>query len=158
MATLSPDQLVVADDWSDLSRHREMPDIDHDRLHRYRLGRLKQALVHHDAAMCLLVNPISLRYAVEYRTYGPFQSHVPTSYLFLPQDGPIVMHGAYGPPPGADKVRKGRPLSYFDGAEELAEAARLIADDVVNYLKEIGSDNRRIAVEYVNPSLTQALL
>ena len=30
--------------------------------------------------------------------------------------------------------------------------------DVSEFLKEIGTDNRRIAVEYVNPSLTQALL
>ncbi len=28
---------------------------------------------------------------------------------------------------------------------------------MVNYLAEIGCDNRRIAVEYVNPAVTQAL-
>ena len=40
---------------------------------------------------------------------------------------------------------------------ELESNAKELALDVVNYLKEIGTDNRRVAVEYVNPSITQAL-
>ncbi|MFO1169504.1 MAG: Xaa-Pro peptidase family protein [Hyphomicrobiaceae bacterium] len=158
MSAASPDQMVVADDWSDLARFRPMPEIDHDRLRAYRRGRLVAALKKHDAAMCLIVNPISLRYATEYRVYGLFQSHIPTTYAFVPQEGPVVMHGVYGPPPGADRTAPGRALNFFDGGETLSDAARLIADDVVRYLKEIGTDNRRVAVEYVNPSLTQALL
>jgi Xaa-Pro aminopeptidase len=55
-------------------------------------------------------------------------------------------------------MRKGRPICFFDGGHDLSEAARIFAADVLEYLKEIGSDNRRIAVEYVNPSLTQALM
>jgi Xaa-Pro aminopeptidase len=135
-----------------------MPEIDHDRLHAFRKDRLRQALRKNDAAMCLLVNPISLRYAAEYRTYGIYQSHIPTTYVFVPQEGPVILHGAYGGSPGVDRVSPGRPLNYFDGADTLADAARLLADDVVRYLKELGTDNRRVAIEYVNPSLTQALL
>ena len=146
MSAASPDQMVVADDWSDLARFRPMPEIDHDRLRAYRRGRLVAALKKHDAAMCLIVNPISLRYATEYRVYGLFQSHIPTTYAFVPQEGPVVMHGVYGPPPGADRTAPGRALNFFDGGETLSDAARLIADDVVRYLKEIGTDNRRVAV------------
>lgn len=54
--------------------------------------------------------------------------------------------------------RLGRALAHFDGGVELADQARLLADDIVNFLAEIGTDNRRVALEYVNPSLTQALL
>lgn len=154
-----PDTMITNDDWSDLSRHRPMPAIDRDRLHRYRTKRLKDMLAKHDAAMCLLVNPISMRYAVDFRSYAIFQTHIPSAYLFFPQEGPSVIHGVFGPPPEtADLVRLPRPLSYFDGADTLADAARLLADDIVKYLSEIGATNRRIAVEYVNPSLTQALL
>jgi len=136
-----------------------MPEIDRNRLHRYRTKRLKEALVRHDAAMCLLVNPISLRYAVDFRSYPLFQSHIPLAYLFFPQEGPSVVHGVFGPlPTAADSVRPARPLSYFEGADTLAETARLLADDIVQFLSEIGTTNRRVAVEYVNPSLTQALL
>ena len=158
MSGLSPDRLVAQDDWSDLRRHMEMPEIDFGRLHAYRMDRLKAALARTGAAMCVLVNPISLRYAVDYATYALYQSHIPTTYLFVSQDGPVVIHGVYGPPPSVDEVRPARPLAFFDGATELPEAARLLADDVVRYLDEIGTDNRRVAVEYTNPSLTQALL
>jgi Xaa-Pro dipeptidase len=158
MKTLTPDQIVARDDWSDLSQYMAMPDIDRERLQAYRMKRIRDALARHDSAMCILISPISLRYAVDYRTYGLFQSHIPSTYLFVAQQGPVVIHGAYGHPPSANEVRPARPLSYFDGAPELADAARLLADDVVEYLKEIGTGNRRVAVEYVNPSLTQALL
>ncbi len=150
--------MILEDDWSDLTQYLAMPDIDMEQLHAYRMGRIKTALADADAAMCVLVNPISLRYAVNYRTYALFQSHIPTTYLFVPQDGPLIIHGAYGHAPLADEFRQGRAISFFDGATELSENARMLANDMVNYLSEIGTDNRRVAVEYVNPSLTQALL
>ena len=153
-----PDKMVENESWSDLSQFREMPEIDFEMMHAYRLGRLRECLRETGAAMCVLVNPISLRYAVDYRTFGIFQSHIPTTYLFVPLEGPVIIHGVYGPPPGVDEVRPARPISFFDGGDQLPEAARQIADDIVKYLAELGTDNRRIAVEYVNPSLTQALL
>ena len=158
MSKFSPDHMVDNDDWSNLARYREMPDIDFEKLYAYRVQRIKSALRENDAAMCVLVNPISLRYAIDYRTFGLFQAHIPTAYLFVPQDGPVIIHGVYGPPPSVDLVRPAQPISFFDGGNKLADAARLLADDIVKYLDEIGTDNRRIAVEYVNPSITQALL
>lgn len=159
MSQPPPDRMVLEDDWSDLRQYREMPEIDVDALHAYRMARINAALRETSAAMCILVNPISLRYAVGYRTYALFQSHIPTTYLFVPLDGPTIIHGAFGPPPPkVDEARAGRPISFFDGGPELAEGARLLADDIVNYLSEIGTGNRRVAVEYVNPSITQALL
>ncbi len=154
----SPDSMIVGEEWSELSRYRDMPDIDFDHLHRYRIGRIRNELKRADAAMCVLVNPISLRYAAEYRSYALFQSHIPTTYLFVPQEGPVVIHGLYGPKPRVDDIKTNRSISFFDGGPNMAEGSRLLADDIVNYLGEIGSDNRRVAVEYVNPSITQALL
>jgi len=154
----SPDARVLNDDWSDLSRIRPLPDIDQSRLFAYRTERMRASLRQHGAAMVMLVNPISLRYALDYRTYPLWQSHAHTTYAFVPAEGPIVAYNVYGNPPCADSVRVGRQNSYFDGGPELPENARLIAEDICNYLAEIGSDNRRVAVEYVNPSLTQALL
>ena len=158
MNDMSPDQMVFADDWANLTRFRAPPVIDHDRLQRYRQDRLRAGLRKHDAALCLLVNPISLRYAVDYRSYGLFQSHIPSSYLFFPLEGPSVMFNGYSGTQGAYETRPGRALAHFDGGDELADQARLLADDVVNFLSEIGASSRRVALEYVNPSLTQALL
>jgi len=151
------DKLVLDDDWSDLTRFQQMPQIDLQRMSRYRMARLKQQLELHDAAMCILVNPISLRYAVDYRSYMLFQSHIPTVYLFVPQQGPTVIYGCYYDVPQVDDFRPGRPHAFFDGGTNIDEAAKGLADDVVAYLDEIGSSNRRVAIEYVNPSVIQAL-
>ncbi|MET4236170.1 Xaa-Pro dipeptidase [Bradyrhizobium sp. LA6.10] len=155
-----PDQLVSADVWSDLRKYKDMPEIDMARLYAYRIERLRGALRNAGASMCILVSPLSLRYAVDYRSFGLFQSHIPNSYLFVPVEGPIVIHGTYDylKPPAADEIRPARPISFFNGGYELTDAARQLADDVVSYLSEIGTDNRRVAVEYVNPTITQALL
>ena len=50
-----PDQLVIDDQWSDLSRVRQMPEIDFDKLHAYRMGRIRKFLKENDAAMVMLV-------------------------------------------------------------------------------------------------------
>jgi len=151
------DKLVFDDDWSDLTRFQDMPQIDLERMSRYRMSRLKQQLKLHDAALCVLVNPISLRYAVDYRSYMLFQAHIPTVYLLVPQDGPTVFYGCYYDVPQVDDFRRGRPHAFFDGGTNIDVAASGFADDIVAYLEEIGSTNRRVAIEYVNPSITQAL-
>lgn len=154
---VSPDNFVADDSWSDLRQYREMPEIDMDRMYSYRLERIRDAIRQAGAAMCVLIDPRSLRYAVDYRTYGLFQAHVPTTYLFVPAEGPVIIHGVYGKPPQVDSVREARPLSFYDGAHELRNAAQSFAQDVVNHLSEIGTTNPRVAIEVVNPSITQAL-
>ena len=158
MTEFSVDQLLSDDNWSDLSQFRAKPKIDAQRLQDYRMGRLQASMREADVALCVLVNPISLRYAVDYRNYALFQSHIPTTYLFVSVGGETAIHGAYDPSPAIKNVRPGRPICFFDGGSELVESARLLADDIVNYLSEMGTDNRRVAVEYVNPSITQALM
>ena len=153
----SPDRLVTEDEWSDLRRWRQPPAIDFECLYDYRLARLREQLRLHDAAFCILLNPVSLRYAVDYRGYALFQSHIPTTYLFLPQEGPVVLFNSYGEAQRVDARRKGRHQAFFDGGTEIDAAARALAGDVVDFLVEIGSDNRRVAIEYVNPSITRAL-
>ncbi|MGI9408132.1 MAG: M24 family metallopeptidase [Hyphomicrobiaceae bacterium] len=137
------------------------PDIDMERLRRYRLGRLREELKAADMAMAVLVNPVSLRYAVDWREYALFQAHIPTYYLFVPAEGPVVMHGTYG---GAsdviDEFRSADYLSVFDAGMDLSESARGLADEISVYLRDIGiADARpRIASERMNPSAVMTLL
>ncbi|MER9438940.1 Xaa-Pro peptidase family protein [Mesorhizobium sp. M0618] len=158
LGSRGPDELVLHDNWSDLRQFRPMPDIDFKRLDGYRKERLRAAMRQADVAMCVLVSPITIRYAVDYNAYPLFQSHIPVTYLFLPLDGPITLHQGIGNACSADRVRHGRPISFFEGGNEVADGARLLADDIVGFLSEIGTANRKVAVEYVNPSITQALL
>jgi hypothetical protein len=39
------DKLVLDDDWSDLTRFQEMPQIDLERMSRYRMARLRQQVL-----------------------------------------------------------------------------------------------------------------
>lgn len=150
---------LMPDDWSRLSRYRDMPEVDAGRMHAYRLARVREQLRRAGAAMGVFVSPVSLRYAVDYRAYALFNAHIPATYLFVAVDGPVVLHGALGePPPLVDHVRPARAISYFQGGPDMAGHADPLARDVGAFLDEIGSDNRRVAVEYVNPSVTQALM
>jgi Xaa-Pro aminopeptidase len=151
------DNLVFEDDWSDLTQTQQKPQINVERMFEYRRERLREQLRLHDADFCILLSPISLRYAVDFRSYLLFQSHIPTVYLFLPQEGPTVAFGCYYDVPQIDEFRPGRPQAFFEGGTNIDVASRDLADDVVNYLDEIGSRKRRVAIEYVNPSVVQAL-
>ena len=113
MSADSVDKLVFDDDWSDLTQFRERPQINTARLFEYRRARLREQLKLHDADFCILLNPISLRYAVDYRSYMLFQSHIPTVYLFLPQEGPTVFYGCYYDVPQVDDFRPGRPHDFL---------------------------------------------
>jgi len=154
----SPDAMIIDDRWSDLRRYRAPPRIDVERLGAWRTGRLRAQMKHHDVAALMLVNPVSLRYAVNYATYMPFQSRIPSTYLFLAQDGPTEIYGAYADNPLIDGSYPGRGISLFDAGDRLSEGARLLADDLVRYLGRLGTDERRVAIEAVNPSVTQACL
>ncbi len=151
------DNLVTNDNWSDLRQFKDLPEIDFERLHAYRLASIRAELKKSGASMCILHSPISMRYAVDYDCYALFQTHIPQAYLFVSLEGPTTLFGTYIDLPSIDKIGRGRPISVFDGGNELTEYAKLFANDVVEYLSEIGSTNRRVAIEYVNPSITQAL-
>jgi len=125
MSTLSIDKRVLDDNWSDLSRLQDKPQINRERLYSYRRERLRQQLKLHDADFCILVNPISLRYAVDYPSYMLFQSHIPTVYLFLPQEGPTVLCGYTYDVPQVDDSRPGRPHAFFEGGTNIDEEALL---------------------------------
>ncbi|MBC6440238.1 MAG: aminopeptidase P family protein [Rhodospirillales bacterium] len=150
--------MVANDGWSDLRGFLPLPDIDLDTLHAYRAERLRAEMRKADVAALVMFNPISLRYAVDYSTYALFQSRIPSVYLFMAQDGPTVMFGAYGDTPLIDRYETADFVTFFDAGDNMADNARLLADSLVRYLDELGTDNRRVAIELSNPSVTQACL
>ena len=155
----SADDAIINDAWSELSDDTPMPEIDFGRLYNYRMDRLKAEMGKAGVSLLVLINPSSLRYAADYASYQLFQAHIPATYMFLPLDGPAVMFGSNaGQLDRRVESRPARPLTYCFAGSEQAEASRLLANDAVSFLEEIGCNNRRIAVEFVNPSQTQALM
>jgi len=155
---LSADKMLEDDTWSDLKQFRKMPEINFDRMQRYRMERIKAEMKKYDVSMCVLVSPISLRYAINYRSFGQLIAHMPCTYLFIPADGPLMLYNAFDPAHPERSKRIGQPISYFYGGDELEKYAGKFAQEILDYLAETGSASRRIAVEYVNPSITQALM
>ena len=155
---INPDSQVIQDEWSDLRKFRELPDINMERLFEYRTGRIREQMKLHDVAALVIVNPLSLKYAVDYFTYPLYQSRIPSTYLFMAQDGPTTVFGGYADSPLIDKSEPADYIAFFDAGPNLVDNARNLADRLYRYLEEIGSDSRRVAIEYVNPSVTQACL
>lgn len=154
----TPDGLVFNETWSDLRQFRPLPVVDFDRLYAWRTSRLREQMRLNDIAALVLINPVSLRYAVDYACYALFQSRIPSTYVIMSQEGPTDIYGAYADMPMIDRSFPRRGISYFDAGDKLEHEAKLLAEDLVTYLKEIGTDNRRVAIEVVNPSVTRACL
>ena len=120
----TPDNLVLNDTWSNVRDHYELRDPDLTRLHAYRQGRLRAAMAEHGIACLIQHSPISLRYAIDYQTYALYQSHIPETYLFMSQEGPSLLHGAYVDLPGVDGYGTTRAISFFCGGFNLPEHAK----------------------------------
>jgi Xaa-Pro aminopeptidase len=135
-----------------------MPDLDNARLRQYRLERVRAELRRRDIAACILFDPINIRYATGFRKWQLFQMHIPSYYLLVSAEGPVILFGAKSHSlETIDDCRPGAPLAFFNGGPRTAEAASAIVDQVKDFLREHGGGNRRVAVERTAPSVALAL-
>jgi len=156
------DIAVASDDWSRLSEIREMPDIDFKRLRNYRLERIREQMRNRDIDLAILINPLSLRYAVDFREFGLFQSRIPIFYLYLPVEGPVIMHNGLPDMDGSevliDEFRPAHDINIFNAGPELTKRCRLFADDAADFLASLGAKRARVAIEQVTPAVVQAMM
>ena len=138
----------------------EPPAVDMRRLLAYRLERIRAQMRGADVALCVLVSPVSGRYAIDIREYPLFQSRIPDWAVFVPVEGPVVLHGGTGRHyVNVDDYRPIFRFNVFGGGLELSDRAREFANLARAFLAEIGlRDERRVALEMLSPSVTQAML
>ena len=136
------------------------PDLDVRAMAAGRLVRLRSTMVADGIDLLVLHNPVSLRYGVEYRCYNTFQAHIPTSYLLVPAEGPVVMHGANAMDlPLVDEFLPANAVTVFDSGLDQFEVARRFARDVVAGVKGAGlGTSARVGVERLLPSAHAALV
>lgn len=128
------------------------------KLYDYRLGRLRQAMAQADVDLCVLNNPISLRYAIDCNEYPLFQTHLPTLYLFVPIDGPLRLYSAAGRSyPHVSEYQRAHFVNVFDGGFDLRAAAENFLADLKNYRQQHGLTGK-LAIERFSPFVNQALL
>jgi Xaa-Pro dipeptidase len=142
---------------------RPVPRVDIQALKHYRLERIRAELVRSDIPMCLLSNPLSLRYATDTRRFSMFQSRVPVMYTAIVVDGPVVVYGGLARDDatvGDDDIecRQGRALSVFNGGLDFSGEVALLMRDMNSLLRERGIMERRIAIENLSPLVAAALI
>ncbi len=138
--------------------------VDLAKLRRYRLGRLRAQLAAQDIAACVLFSPLSIRYATGVRNCALFQTHIPSGYLFVPAEGPLVL---FDSEPGrltaaglgtVDEIRDDiLPLSFMFAGSRYGEWAGKWAAQMDDLLRRHGGGNRRLAVERAGAGPTLAL-
>ena len=130
------------------------PVVDLLALRAGRLARLTSEMRAADVALAVLTNPVSLRYAADWREYLPYQSHIPTYTLFVTADGELTMFGAYAAEHDViDRFGPTHGLNGFDGGlDQTSRVARFVDD--VGAAAGVGA---RVALEPLNPSAAIAV-
>lgn len=144
----------------ELIPHPQISGAQLQTLFDYRLNRIRSEMVRQGVSLCILTNPISLRYAINFDEYQIFQSHIPTCYLFLPVEGPLIMHGATSHSlPHVTEYRRPNFLTPFDGGLNLTANCEQFSQSVMDLIQDnhLGDTGCTIALERVTPLATQAL-
>jgi Xaa-Pro dipeptidase len=130
------------------------PTVDLAALRAHRVRRLGAQMAAHQIDALVLTNPVSLRYAADWREYALFQSHIPTYYLVITTDGRLTLFGAYRQEhPTIHQFRVAHHPNVFDsGLDTLASATGFAGD-----IAEVAGSGARIGLERVNPSCVNAL-
>jgi len=123
----------------------------------YRLSRLRKSMAKKDVSLAILLNPVSLRYAIDFDEYQLFQAHIPTCYLFVPLEGPIVMYGAVSKDfPNVAEYKRPYFISPFDGGINLENKAELFCNELKKFTDE-HCQNNKIAIERASPEVFNTL-
>jgi Xaa-Pro dipeptidase len=115
------------------------PDLNLAALVAARAARLRATMVDAGIDVCLLTNPVSMRYAVDYRGYASFQGHIPTSAVLIVADGPAVLLGADPCSHSfVDQTAPAFPITGFDSGLDTTSMARRLAAFLEDFLIENG--------------------
>jgi Xaa-Pro dipeptidase len=129
------------------------PELDLGNLVSARANRLRETMRTNSIDVCLLTNPVSIRYATDYRGYAMFQSHIPTSAVVIAAEGPTVLMGA-NPDRHSflDQVVPALPLTGFDGGLDTSQIANRLASYVAVFINEHGlPKDATIGIERTTP-------
>ena len=134
--------------------NRRRPDVDVQKMRRYRQSRIREQMRRYDYDACILFDAVNIRYASGARNMQVFTSRNPAArYLFVPAEGDVVLfefpgcaHLAQGA--CVDEVRPATTVSYVAAADRLNEQCKKWADEMDSLLQQtLGSGKKRLGVE-----------
>lgn len=132
-------------------------------LRRYRLGRVRDEMAKRSIDACVLVDPVSIRYACDARNMQVFHLRNPARSLVIPVKGPVVlfeftgcMHLAEGLET-VDEIRPSVTASYVAAGDGIADAERAWACQVGDEIRRHCGPAPTVGVERVNAGAAAAL-
>ena len=131
-----------------------LPSVDIGSLRHERARKLRTELATSGIDVAVLTNPVSIRYATDYRGYTSFQSRIPSQYLIFPVSGPVVLHGAYTDDLDTiDRCDVAHSVTSFDAGLDLTFSAERFVADVERAVAEAGfGSDAVIGIERSTPS------
>lgn len=133
------------------------------RLRRYRLGRVRQEMAVRGVDACVLVDPVSIRYACGSRNMQVFHLRNPARYLVVPVEGPVVLFeftGCAHLTAGLETIGEVRPAltaSYVAAGDGIGGAEWAWARQVGDAVREHCGAAATVGVERVNAGAAAAL-
>lgn len=114
-------------------------DLNMERLHRYRVGRLRAEMDRRDCDALLLLDPVNIRYATGSRNMQVWTMRHPGRYCLVAHDRIVLfemggrVHHAAGLPI-IDELRTARPWFFYYAGPEAPEHARSFATEIADLL------------------------
>jgi Xaa-Pro aminopeptidase len=137
--------------------------IDLTAVRAYRLSRVREQMAAHEVDACVLLDPVNIRYATGARNMQVFHSRNPARYLFLPQDGPVVLfefpgcaHLAEGLET-IDDVRPAITASYVAAGPAVPSTEAAWARQIAALVREHCGESATVGIERVNAGAALAL-
>ena len=133
------------------------PPCDLDDVRRYRLARIRRALVERDLAGIILYDQVNTRYAVDATNMQIWCTHNEVRYVYVPAEGPVVLFEMGGKEmlgagiPTIDEIRPAVGFLYFGAGAGQAEKTRKWAAGMDSVIREHNGGNRRIAIDRIGP-------
>ena len=153
-----PNKLIVREQASPITRISDTEaTIDMAKLRTYRLQRLRDQLKKRDLGGCVLFDPMNIRYATGSRNGTLLKLHNPTSYVFVPAEGPVVMFETQAYEYFAqaletvNEFRPGVPLSVFFIGTRVNEMRPRWAKEIADLMRQHSGANSRLAIDRCDP-------
>ena len=132
------------------------PAPDEKALRLGRLARLRAAMKSFDVPAVVLHDPHNVRYATGARNMIPFLLRNPARYIFVPQEGPVVLFEFEGcehlekDNPAIDEIRFSKTVSYVARGPLMAETAKAWAVDIAELMRRYCPGERRVGLERID--------
>lgn len=137
--------------------------VNLDAVRRYRYSRIQAELQRRDIVGIVLYDQLNTRYATDATNMQIWCGHNETRYVWVPVAGDAVIfdYGQEGfHADGLPNIAETRPATsffYYAAGPNIGSCAKIWSTEILDLVRKVGGENRRIAIDRVSPLGTQAL-